>query len=260
MTMSRNRPSGRRARVGAQAGFEIRALLSNGEQLLVAVVLPLLVLVSLVLAPVPALAAGPWSGLPRVDVAAPGVLALAVISTAFTGQAILLAYERRYGVLRLLGTTPLGRGGLLLAKAHAVLVVVAGQVCALGAVALVLGWRPRPAGVLPAVVLLVVGTAFFVALAVLVGGTLRAEAVLALANLLWVLLLTLGGVVLPAAALPGALGEVVAWLPSALLADGLRVAATGVGDGIPLLLRIGVLALWAAAVSVPAARLLRWSD
>lgn len=253
-------PAAGTVRLGAQTRFEIRTVLANGEQLLVSLVLPLLVLGGLVLTSVPTLPTGPWSGLARVDVAAPGVLALAVISTAFTGQAILLAYERRYGVLRLLGTTPLGRGGLLLAKAVAVLAVVAVQALLLGAVALALGWRPEVVGVPTALLLLVAGSAFFVALAVLIGGTLRAEAVLALANLLWVLLLTLGGVVLPAAALPDPWGGVVAWLPSALLADGLRVAFTGVGDGIPALVRVGALALWTVLVALPAARLLRWSD
>ena len=247
-------------RVAAQAGFEARSLLGNGEQLLVSVVLPLLALVGLALTDVPDLSIGSWTGLDRIAVVTPGVLALAVISTAFTGQAILLAYERRYGVLRLLGTTPLGRDGLLMGKALAVLVVITLQLLVIGAVASVLGWRPDLAGVLPAALLVVAGAGAFVALAVLLGGTLRAEAVLALANLGWVLLLALGGVVVPAAIFPGAVDAVLSWLPPALLADGLRSTLTGVSDGIPWPVRWVALAGWTALLGWLAARLLRWSD
>lgn len=253
-------PASAGRRVTAQARFETRTLVSNGEQLLVSVVLPLLALVGLALSGVPDVSVGPWAGLTRLEVLGPGVLALAVVSTAFTGQAILLAYERRYGVLRLLGTTPLGRGGLLLGKALAVLVVITLQMAVLGAVAVILGWRPQLSGLPVAVVLVALGAAAFVALAVLLGGTLRAEAVLALANLAWVLLLALGGIVVPAAALPGVAAGIVTWLPSALLADGLRVALSGVGDGIPTAVRALALTGWALVLGWPAARLLRWSD
>src|SRR5262245_61244402 len=87
-----------RQRVVAQARGEVGVLLRNGEQLLVAVALPALVLVGLVDASAPDL--GPAA---RIDVIMPGVLALALISSAFTGQAIQTGFDRRYGVLRLLG-------------------------------------------------------------------------------------------------------------------------------------------------------------
>lgn len=253
-------PASAAQRVAAQAGFEARTLVANGEQLLVSILLPLLALVGLALSGVPDVSVGPWAALTRLQVVGPGVLALAVVSTAFTGQAILLGYERRYGVLRLLGTTPLGRGGLMLGKALAVLVVITLQLAVLGAVAVILGWRPQLSGLPAAAVLVALGAAAFVALAVLLGGTLRAEAVLALANLAWVLLLALGGIVVPAAALPGVAADVVTWLPSALLADGLRVVLSGASDGIPTAVRCLALAGWALVLGWPAARLLRWSD
>lgn len=239
-------------RVLRQARFEAAGLLRHGEQLLVSVVLPALALLALAWTDVPSLGPGR-----RVDLATAGVLALAVVSTAFTGQAILLAFERRHGVLRLLGTTPLGRGGLLAAKGVSVLVVLAVQVVVLGGLGLALGWRPDPGGVVPALVLLLLGVAAFAALAALLGGTLRAEGVLALANLGWVLFLGLGGVVIPTGQLPDALATVVAWLPSAALGDGLR-AALILGD-VPLREAL-VLLVWAGAVGGLAARLLRWSD
>ncbi len=240
-----------RQRVLAQAHSEISVLLRNGEQLLVAVVLPALVLIGLVQAHSPDL--GPAR---RVDVIAPGVLALALISSAFTGQAIQTGFDRRYGVLRLLGSTPLGRSGLLTAKAVAALGVVAIQVVVLSVLAAFLGWRPRAIGVLPAAVFLVVGTATFVALALLLAGLLRAEAVLAVANLVWVLLLAGSAVVVPPHVMPTPLDRIAPWLPSGALADGLRAALQhGRLSVVPLL----VLLIWFGAAAALVARTFRWS-
>ncbi|AXH95148.1 ABC transporter permease [Ornithinimicrobium avium] len=245
------------ARILAQARFEAVGLLRHGEQLLVSIVLPLMALVGLALVPYPDLAVGPWAAAARIDVLAPGVLALAVMSTAFTGQAILLGFERRWGVLRLLGTTPLGRGGLLAAKALSVVAVLVVQLLVVGAVAAVLGWRPDPVGVLPALVAVVLGVGAFASLAACLGGSLRAEAVLALANLVWVLLAAGGGVLLPAHALPEPVSTVVSLLPSAALGDALRTAlVNGAFAWGPLL----VLLVWAAVAGLLARRLLRWSD
>ena len=97
----------------AQARMEARLMLRNGEQLLLAVVIPVIVLI------------GGVEGTKRlgidfsrspIDVFAPGVLALAVMSTAFTSLAIATGFERRYGVIKRLGSSPLPRTGLLLGK------------------------------------------------------------------------------------------------------------------------------------------------
>lgn len=249
-TAARARPA--RQRVLAQAGFEASGLLRHGEQVLVSMVLPVLALVGLAMTSVPDLGDGE-----RVAVATPGVLGLAVVSSAFTGQAILLAYERRYGVLRLLGTTPLGAGGLLAAKAGAVLAVVMLQVGLIAVVALVLGWRPALTGLAPALVVIAVGVVTFVAWACVLGGRLRAEAVLALANLCWVLMLALGGLILSSEHLPDAWGSIVAWLPAALLGDGLRAALL---TGSWPLVEVGLLALWGGLGAAVAIRIARWSD
>ena len=212
--------------------------------------LPALALVGLTRVSVPDLGPGE-----RADLALAGTLALAVVSTAFTGQAISVGFDRRSGVLRLLGTTPLGRAGLLAGKALAVLSVLAVQVVVLGALGLVLGARVAPAGILPAVVSLLLGSAAFVALALLLAGTLRAEAVLALANLVWVLFLGLGTLV-PTAELPGALARVASLLPSGALGDALRVALVDGGWGWG---PWGVLVAWGLVAGVLASRLFRWS-
>ncbi|MDO5628629.1 MAG: ABC transporter permease [Mobilicoccus sp.] len=239
-------------RVLAQARFETGTLLRNGEQLLVAVVLPALALFALASAPVPG-----FDVPHRLDLAMAGVLGLAVLSTAFTGQAISTGFDRRYGVLRLLGTTPLGRGGLLAAKALAVLVVIAVQLVVLGLLGVALGWRPSPVGLLLAVPTLVLSAWTFVALALLLAGVLRAEAVLAVANLVWVLLLGIGGVVIPPAELPGGLQAVAPYLPSGALGDGMRAAlVTGTLDMSALL----ILAVWGVLATALAARFFRWSD
>lgn len=241
-----------RARVLAQARFEAGTLLRNGEQLLVAVILPALALVGLAYGHSPSLGPGR-----RIDVAVPGVLALAIISTAFTGQAISTGFDRRYGVLRLLGASPLGRPGLLAAKALAVLALELLQAIVIGGLGVALGWHPHWLGLLPAVVVALLGTWAFVALALLLAGTVRAEGVLAVANLVWVVLLALGGVIIPRSEQPAGLSHIAATLPSSALADGLREAFLhGRLAGIPVL----VLLLWGAGATALAARTFRWGD
>ena len=240
------------ARVLGQARFEAGTLLRNGEQLLVSLVLPLGVLLGLALTTVPSLGEGR-----RIDVATPGVLALCVVSAAFTAQAIATGFDRRASVLRLLGTTPLGRDGLLWGKALATLMVEVVQWCVVGGVGLALGWRPEPIGFLYAVLFLLLGTWAFVALALLLAGSLRAEGVLAVANLVWVVVLVLGGVVVPRTELPAAVAGVVGVLPSAALGDGLRAAF---GSGGLLAGPVLVLAAWAVAATAVVARTFRWSD
>jgi ABC-2 type transport system permease protein len=240
-------PAPRVRRIRSQGLFDARVLLRNGEQLLLTILLPVLLLVGLTLAAVPDL-----GDARRIDVVAPGVLALAVLSTAFTGQAISTAFDRRYGVLRLLGTTPLGRSGLLAGRVVAVLVVEVVQVAVLGLVALGLSWRPDPVGLLLWPVVGLAGTAAFVALGLLLAGTLRSEAVLAAANLLWVLLVALGGVVVPVS---GGLGRIAAVLPSGALGNASRAALQ---EGRLDVAALAVLLLWAAGGSLAAVRFFRW--
>ena len=241
-----------RARILAQARFEVGTLLRNGEQLLVSLVLPALVLIGLSLTTTPSLGAGR-----RIDLAAAGVIALCIMSAAFTSQAIATGFDRRYAVLRYLGVTPLGRGGLVAAKVLATLVVEVIQIVVLGGLAAALGWHPQLVGIPYAVLFLLLGTWAFVSLAMLIAGTLRAEAVLALANLIWIVLLAAGGVVIPRSEFPDSAASLAGMLPSAALADGLRAALV---EGRLDALALVVLVAWGAACSALAARLFRWSD
>jgi ABC-2 type transport system permease protein len=234
----------------AQAGFEIRLLLRNGEQLLLTAVIPTLLLA--VLATTDILDTGPGPG---IDFLAPGVLALAVMSTAFTGQAIATGFERRYGVLKRLGASPLPRAGLLAGKTLCVLTVEIAQVLLLLAVALGLGWAPR-GSLAAAGALLLLGTAAFSGLGLLLAGTLRAEATLAAANLAYVLLLVGGGVLAPLDRFPASVRPWLELLPITALADGLR-AVLQEAAGLPWG-EAGLLAGWAAGALVVAAATFRW--
>jgi ABC-2 type transport system permease protein len=235
----------------AQTAAEIRMTLRNGEQLLLTLVIPLLLLVGLSHLPTDVVGHSP-----AIDAVTPGILALAVISSAFTGLAIATGFERRYGVLKLLGATPLGRSGLLVAKTLGVLVVELLQVVLIVVVAGLLGWRPVGSP-LAAAVLLVLGTAAFASLGLLLAGTLRAEATLAVANGLYLLLIAVGAVVIPAGRMPAALEPLVSLLPSAALGQGLRDVLLH-GNALPLG-SVAVLLVWTAIGAVAASRTFRWS-
>ncbi|QFZ24704.1 ABC transporter permease [Saccharothrix syringae] len=234
----------------AQARTEAVLTLRNGEQVLLTVLIPVALLVAMSLMaviPVPE---------PRVASATARVLALAVISSAFTGQAIALGFDRRYGVLKRLAATALPRWLLVAGRVTAGLAVVAVQVVIIAVVALLLGWDLPPAtGLLWTAALLLLGSLSFGALGVLLGGALRAEIVLALANIAWFALLLVGGVALGADTLPTWLGVIVAALPSAALAEGLHT--TLVDGAAPGLAQVFVLLIWGAAAAALATRTTR---
>ena len=232
--------------LATQAGTELRLQLRNGEQVLLTLLIPIVLLVGLTLLDVVPLPP------PRVAAVAPSVLALAVMSTAFTSQAITLGFDRRYGVVRRLAATALPRWLLVAGRLAAVLGVVVVQVVVLGALAAVLGWRPSPAGLAWGVLLVLLGCAAFGALGVLLGGTLRADVVLAVANAVWFVLLLAGGIIVPLDRLPGPVASVAALLPSGALAEGLRTTlTTGAPPGAGPVL---VLVAWTAAAALLAVR------
>ncbi len=225
--------------VRAQASMEARLMLRNGEQLLLAVVIPVLVLVGGVAG---AHRVGIHFDERAVDALTPGVLALAVMSTAFTSLAIATGFERRYGVIKRLGASPLPRSGLLMGKVGGLLVVELLQVVVIAGVGAALGWQPvtSAAAIAGAVLALVLGTFAFASLGLFLAGSLRAEATLAAANLVYLLMLAGGAVVLPSDAYGGA-GHALTWLPSGALGEAMRSALThGHVDTGSLL----VLAVW----------------
>jgi ABC-2 type transport system permease protein len=227
---------------------EARLLSRNGEQLLLALVIPLAILV-----------AGRFANVSMsLDLLAPSVLALAVWSSAFTSIAITTAFERRYGVLERLATTPLGKSGLLAGKALAVIMIMLGQLVILTGAALGLGWRPRftALSALVAIVTVILATATFVCLALLLAGRLRAESVLGVANLVYVILVVGGGLIIPVSRYPAALRPVIEALPTAALGEGLRAAA----HGLVLVWPVLVLLAWLVAAGLAAWKGFRWTS
>ena len=242
-----------RRMVAAQAVFDGRGLLRNGEQLLLTLIIPVLLLTGFSEASVLNLGHGS-----RVDFLTPGIIALAVMSTAFASQAIATGFERRYGVLKRLGATPLSRGGLVAARTVTMLAIEILQLAVITAVAFGLGWQPHGGwGAALAVPLLVlVGTAAFSGLGLLMAGTLRAEATLAAANLVYLMLLGLGGVMFPLSKFPAGMRGVLGLLPISALSGGLR-SVLQYGSGLPWR-DLAILAVWAIIGVALAARVFRW--
>ncbi len=234
----------------AQARVETALSLRRGESLLLTLGIPVGLLVFFSVVDVL-----PIDGDP-VDFLAPGVLALAVMSTAMVNLAIATGFERQYLVLKRLGSTPLGRPRLLAAKTLAMGAVLAVQVVVLVGVALALGWDADAGGIPAAVVGAALAAIGFAGLGLLMAGALRAEVTLALANGLYLVLLLLGGMVIPLDELPGPVQAVAELLPAAALSEVLGGALTP-GSGIPGRAWL-VLVAWAIAAPIAAARTFRW--
>jgi ABC-2 type transport system permease protein len=241
-------PRGRMLR--KQSAMEFRLLFRNGEQVGLTFVIPLLLLFFFNL---PLLYSLPTPR--RIQFVVPSIIALAVMSASFTGLAIGTGFERKYGVLKRLGATALPRSVLLGGKTAAVLVLELVQVVLICALGLVLAWHPH-GDPLVAALLIVLGTAAFGGLGLLLAGTLRAEVTLAAANLIWLVLLFAGGIAIPLSKYPPAVRDVLQYLPSAALSDGLhQVLQTGAGFPVRAVL---TLLVWAALALPAAARWFRW--
>ena len=242
-------PAPRAKRIMRHGLIEARLLIRNAEQLILALVIPLAILV-----------AGRFAStsVGSLELLGPSVLALAVWSSAFTSVAISTAFERRYGVLERLATTPLGKPGLLAGKALSVIMIIVGQLVILAGAAVGLGWRPTftPLSAVMAVVLVILATATFVCLALLLAGRLRAESTLGLANLIYVILLIGGALIIPLERYPAVLRPVIEALPTAALGEGLRAAASGQLLGWPLLVLLG----WLVAAGLAAWKGFRWTS
>ena len=241
-----SRPASPARSIAALTAVELRLVLRRGENLFATIGIPTLVLVLF-----SSLSVLPTGGGRAVDFLLPGSIALAIVATSLVSLGITTAYDRSYGVLKRLGGSPLSRAELIVARLLAVLVVELVQIALLLATAtLALGWNAGSAGSpLLLVVAVAIGSAAFAGIGLSLAGTLRAETVLALANLLFVGFLVVGGMVLPLDHLPDPLAAVAGVLPAAPLAELLRIAldsgtvARGANVAGPLL----VVGGWAVA-------------
>ncbi|MGC2653987.1 MAG: ABC transporter permease [Mycobacterium sp.] len=233
----------------AQTELELKLLLRNGEQLLLTMFIPITLLIGLTLLPLGSF------GPNRAATFVPVIMALAVVSTAFTGQAIAVAFDRRYGALKRLGATALPVWGIIAGKSVAVVAVVFLQAMILGAIGFALGWRPELAGLGLGALIIALGTAGFAALGLLLGGTLRAEIVLAVANLLWFVFAGFGALTLGTDAVPPTLRWVARLTPSGALTEALSRSISVSVD----LFGIVVLAVYGALAALAALRWFRFT-
>lgn len=235
----------------AQTRLELKLTLRRGENVLVTIVIPLVLLIFFASARLI-----PGDGQQPLDYLVPGILSLAIISTGMVNLGISTAYERYYGVLKRLGGSPLPRWGLLVAKALSVLALEVFQVASVLAVAVVgFGWTPR---VQPTFALLafVLGTLTFSALGLAMAGGLRAEATLAIANGLYLVFVLLGDVFVPISHLPPLLQPLSQVLPASALSDTLRFAFGGIAE--PPIAALALLTLWTVGAGALAIRAFRW--
>jgi ABC-2 type transport system permease protein len=236
--------------LSAQTAMEFKLLLRNGEQVGLTLLIPLLLEFFFNLPLLYSL------GTPRrIDFVAPSIVTLAVMSAAFTGLAIGTGFERKYAVLKRLGATALPRTVLIGGKTLSVLLLELVQLVLICGFGFVLAWHPH-GDPLVALLLVVLGTIAFGGIGLLVAGTLRAEITLAAANLIWLVLLFAGGIAVPLSKYGGAARDILQYLPSAALSDGLHAVLQN-GDGLPLRETLTLL-VWAAVAVPAAARWFRW--
>jgi ABC-2 type transport system permease protein len=251
-----SRPVAPARAVAALAATELRLVARRAETLFATIVIPTLVLVFFSSLPVL-----PTGTVRPVDFLLPGSIALGIIATSLVGLGITTAYDRSYGVLKRLGGAPISRAELVASRLVTVLVIEALQVALLMTTAsIVLGWSVGP-GWSPVLLVgsIALGTAAFAGLGLLLAGTLRAETVLALANVLFLGFLVLGGIIVPIDRLPGPLATIAGALPAAPLSELLRASLGAAGPSVvgvwsPLVL----LAVWAALLLALAARRFSW--
>jgi ABC-2 type transport system permease protein len=240
-----------RRAVAAQCRAETVLQLRRGENMIVTLAIPLGILVFF--AKVDTISTDFKD---PVDFLVPGVLSLAVMAAAMVSLGIATGFERRYGVLKRLGSTPLSRGGLLAAKTATVLALEVVQVVLVVLVGVAIGWRVS-GGIVAALALLLVGTVAFAGIGLLMACTLRAEANLAAANALFLVLLFLGGMAYPLSKLPAGLQDFAKLLPAAALSETVRsvLSSTPFPSG-----ELAVLIVWAIAAPLAAARWFRWEE
>ena len=236
----------------SQLRQELTVMARNGEQLLLLIGIPVLLLVFFSQTNVL-----PTDGLANIDFLMPGILSLAIMSTAMVSLGIATGFERSYGVLKRLGTTPLGTKRLVAAKVVATCCIEITQLLALVAVGLILGWNPSSINLPSLLLALVLGTSCFAGLGLIMAGQLRAEINLAAQNGLYLVLLLLGGILIPNSELPKSIAWLAEVLPSSLLSELLRNIF---GNDELKISDLASLAIWAIGACLVAVFSFKWSD
>jgi len=234
-----------------QVKFELLLTTRRGENVLVTLILPVLLLIFFT-----SLNVGPVTHEKTVNFLLPGILAIAIIAAGMVNLGIATAYERYYGVLKRLGSSPLSRSGLIIAKIISILILEVVQVAILVGIAILLyGWQPAGSALLM-LLTIVLGTVTFASFGLAMAGALRAEATLAGANALFLVFLLIGGGILPLEHLPPLLATIALLLPAAPLAQALQATMNN-GTVFPAT-QLLTLAVWAIIVLIVAVRTFKW--
>lgn len=234
--------------LASQSKIEALLFLRHGEQLLLSFFIPLAMLVAIHLLPL-------LDEAERMELGFPVMLAMAALSSGFTGQAISLAFDRRYGALERTGASGVPSWAIVFGKEVGVLVVSALQVIMLTIAASLLGWHAAGVGaVILGIVVFFCGVAASASLGLLMGGTFSSELVLGVANLLWFLLVGVASW----AIFNGAVDShgILLLLPSVSLGHGILTAFAG---GFPLV-EILILLAWTALCSMLALRYFKFTS
>ena len=246
-----NKAAPRLRQILAQTQFELLLTLRRGENVLITLIVPVILLIFFT-----SLNIAPAVNGHAVNFLLPGILALAVMAAGMVNLGIATAYERYYGVLKRLGASPLPRSGLIIAKVISILVLEIVQVILVVGVAVALyGWQPAGSPLL-AILVMALGTVTFAALGLAMAGALRAEITLAGANALFLLFVLLGGGILPLSHLPVPVAAIAQLLPAAAFTQALQATMSN-GTAFPGFALV-VLAIWAVVTLIIAMRTFQW--
>ena len=236
-----------------QVKYELLLTARRGENVLITLIVPVVLLIfftSLNIVPKTS------SHGNAITALLPGILALAIIAAGMVNLGIATAYERYYGVLKRLGSSPLSRSSLIIAKVISILILEAVQTLLLIGVAILFyGWQLT--GSLPVTLLIIaLGTITFASLGLAMAGGLRAELTLAGANALYLVFLLTSGGILPLDHLPTPLANFAQVLPSTALTQALQ--ATMQPQATFPTTALIILTIWTIVILIIAIRTFKW--
>ncbi|MCU1463787.1 MAG: type transporter [Acidimicrobiales bacterium] len=189
----------------------------------------------------------------------PGILAFAIVVTAYANLAATMAAARASGVLKRIRATPLNPSlylGSQLLSVLATALLISVTTIAIGSVAF--GAVPRAAGVASLLGTLALGIVCFAALGLAISTAIpTADSAGAITNGTYLPLAMVSGVFSSRLDLPSWLDRIMSLLPIKALADGLRTSYDPAAHGIPIGSLV-VLAAWAVAGVLVARRRFRW--
>ena len=245
-------------RLGRQTKLEQRAFWRNPDYAFFTLLLPLLLL-ALLGAVNSGDEIGDRTDINAIDLVVPGVVAFAVMVSAYANLASRLAVLRADGVLKRIRTTPLDPRAYLTAQLLSTLVttlLASAATILLGFVAFDVS--PRAEGVLALALGLVLGIICFAALGLALSSAIsHADAAGPITHATYLPLALVSGVFDPSINIPGWLETLVSLFPVQALVELLVAAYDPTADGVPLGDSL-VLAIWGIGAIAIAMRTFSW--